>query len=67
MREDLMSIVDDERLDVRRNILEIEDNDDDDIISDNAIQQNNKEAYNFCAVNDLFTENTENSDEENID
>ena len=57
-----MSIIEDERLDERRNILEIED--DEDNISDDIIQQEtNKETYNFQAVNDLFTE----IDDENID
>ena len=57
-----MSIIEDERLDERRNILEIEDDKDD--VSDDTIQQGmNKETYNFQAVNDLFTE----IDNENID
>ena len=57
-----MSIIEDERLDERRNILEIEDDEDD--VSDDTIQQGtNKETYNFQAVNDLFTE----IDDENID
>ena len=57
-----MSIIEDERLDERRNILEIED--DEDNVSDDTIQQGtNKETYNFQAVNDLFTE----IDDENID
>jgi hypothetical protein len=59
-----MSIIKDERLDERRNILEIEDDEGDDHVSDNTIQQENKEAYNFYAVNDLFAESSE---EENID
>ena len=58
-----MSIIEDERLDERRNILEIEDDEDD--VSDDIIQQGtNKETYNFQAVNDLFTEiNDENIDQ----
>ena len=47
-----MSIIEDERLDEKRNRLELEDDEGDDNISDNAIQQ---EAYNFRVVNDLFT------------
>ena len=59
-----MSIIEDERLDEKRNRLELEDDEGDDNISDNAIQQ---EAYNFRAVNDLFTETIVSSEDENID
>jgi len=64
MREDSMSIIEDERLDEKRNRLELEDDEGNDNISDNAIQQ---EAYNFRAVNDLFTETIVSSEDENID
>ena len=59
-----MSIIEDERLDEKRNRLELEDDEGDDNISDNAIQQ---EAYNFRIVNDLFTETIVSSEDENID